>query len=434
MTLALTFSLSMSWNGISLLHFIFRSLAARKHRQHLDLEEYAPLSSVLLDSTAVPTRVTDASGVSGYSHTSDNSTAAVPPFTDYSNDGPAKQQLVAHGIANDEERAPPVKLTRKGLQEITNEIRKTTLFKLYGGTSGPKLSLGGWDQALMKDEDLLRIVGSRTRPKADSDADMQRLVQDTTRARRRNVGKGVRNFKMWSSEQDMSPKGLALELNKRLFFQYFTFAKVRRLQKFLGSSEEATKTFFDTLSEGFGSELNFARFLSIEKQTLVNGREAKSLQDDLLKFWKENNKMPEEEVLELLNLLEEGWTYETLDTLVEYVALRDNQKPSEVYAETIRLIMRMYSDEEIIKAIDNGEKIISKSLTQHDAFEHDKGEVVLQAIEHTDLADELQKQLLREWKSDENGLNDVRREAIQRLGNKLDFKLSFDLSLMPPGT
>ena len=213
------------------------------------------------------------------------------------------------------------------------------------------------------------------------------------------------------------------------FIPRFSFEKARVLDLFLGPSER--RRFFQTLWICFKGVRKFARFLSIEKQTLVNGREAKSLQDDLLKFWKENNKMPEEEVLELINLLEEGWTYETLDTLVEYVALRDNQKPSEVYAETIRLIMRMYSDEEIIKAIDNGEKIISKSLTQHDAFEHDKGEVVLQAIEHTDLADELQKQLLREWKSDENGLNDVRREAIHRLGNRLDSKLSFDLSLKP---
>ena len=56
MTLALTFSLSMSWNGISLLHFIFRSLAARKHRQHLDLEEYAPLSirALRLDGRSDP--------------------------------------------------------------------------------------------------------------------------------------------------------------------------------------------------------------------------------------------------------------------------------------------------------------------------------------------------------------------------------------------
>ena len=227
-------------------------------------------------------------------------------------------------------------------------------------------------------------------------------------------------------------KGTRSRVKQAPFFQYFTFAKVRRLQKFLGSSEEATKTFFDTLSEGFGSELKFARFLSIEKQSLLNGDEAEKLQKELLTFWKKTKS--EEEVLKLIDLVKQGWTYETLDTLVQFVALRGSLRPKDVDTETVKLIIDKLGDEAIIQAINKGKEMGVEPVTSHFGVRHNDADVA--SDEHIDLAEKLLVQLVREWKSDENGRNNVRTEAIQRPDNKLDHiaDLSLDLSLKPPGT
>ena len=226
-------------------------------------------------------------------------------------------------------------------------------------------------------------------------------------------------------------KGTRSRVKQAPFFQYFTFAKVRRLQKFLGSSEEATKTFFDTLSEGFGSELNFARFLSIEKQSLLNGDEAEKLQKELLTFWKKTKS--EEEVLKLIDLVKQGWIYETLDTLVQFVALRDSLEPKDVDTETVKLIIDKLGDGAITQSINNGKEKKAQPITSYFGVVDDEADVASEKIKHIDLAEKLLVQLGREWKSDEDGLNDMRRKVIQWLGNKLDQKSSLDLSLKPSG-
>ncbi|CAI5709384.1 unnamed protein product [Hyaloperonospora brassicae] len=389
---------------------------------------------VLLASTAVPTRVTDASGVSGYSHTSDNSTATYPPFTDDSNDDPANQQLVAHGITNDEERAPPVKPSYDALQPLTSGIKKTIMFKLYGGISGPKLTSSGWDQVLSRDEDLLRMVGTRTAKGAIPDVDMQEFVQIATPHLRKMLSMNANRFKKRFSSQDMSPEGLAAELSNYHFFRNFSFEKVRMLQEFLGSSEKATKKFFDTLSIGFGSELEFARFLSIEKKSLVNGREAKLLQKELLTFWKKTKS--EEEVLKLIDLVKQGWTYETLDTLVQFVVLRDSLESKDVDAETIKLIMDKLGDKAITQAINNGKKKGVKPVTSFFGVDDIEAEMASEENKHIDLAERLWIQLLRELDARKNGHKDVSKDDSRRPSNELDHSadLSLELSLKPPGT
>ncbi|CAI5729668.1 unnamed protein product [Hyaloperonospora brassicae] len=388
---------------------------------------------VLLASTAVRTRVTDASGVSGYSHTSDNSTATHPPFTDDSNDGPANQQLVAHGITNDEERASSGKLSRDALQKLTSGIQKTTLFKLYGGISGPKLTSSGWDQAFKKDIEILDLVSQRVRIGANPDADMQ-YVDNLVASQQKILKWNANRFKINFSPQDMSTGNLIAELKKRHFFKVFGFEKVRMLQEFLGSSEKATKKFFDTLSIGFGSELKFARFLSIEKQSLVNGREAKLLQKELLTFWKKTKS--EEEVLKLIDLKEQGWTYETLDTLVQFVALRDSLESKDVDAETIKLIMDQLGDKAITRAINNGKKKGVEPVTSFFGVDDIEAEMASEENKHIDLAERLRIQLLRELDARKNGHKDVSKDDSRRPDNELDHSadLSLELSLKPPGT
>ncbi|CAI5726933.1 unnamed protein product [Hyaloperonospora brassicae] len=373
---------------------------------------------VLLASTAVPTRVTDASGVSGYSHTSNNSTATHPPFTDDSNDGPANQQLVAHGITNDEERAPPVKPSHDGLRKLTSGIQKTTMFKLYGGISGPKLTSSGWDQVLSRDGNLLRMVGTRTGNGANLDVDMQEFVQFATSHLRNVLSTNANGFKKRFSSQDMSTEGLAAELKKRRFFKVFGFEKVRMLQEFLGSSEKATKKFFDTLSIGFGSELEFARFLSIEKQSLVNEHGAEKLQKELLTFWKKTKS--EEEVLKLIDLVKQGWTYETLDTLVQFVALGGSPEPKEVYVRTIKLITTtIKNDDDIVQAIVNGEKKEAQSVTWHTGAAYQDAKIASEEVGHTDLADDLKTELLRQWEAEGKDLKVLCWKAFKSLKREL---------------
>ncbi|CAI5726695.1 unnamed protein product [Hyaloperonospora brassicae] len=388
---------------------------------------------VLLASTAVPTRVTDASGVSGYSHTSDNSTATTPPFTDDSNDGPANQQLVAHGITNDEERASFGKISHDGLRKLTSGIKKTTLFKLYGGISGPKLTLSGWDQAFKKDIEILDLVSQHVRNRANPDADMQ-YVDNLVASQRKNLKGKAKRLKINFSPQDMSTENLIAELKKRRFLEFFTFERLRVLQKALGPSEEATKKFFDTLSGGFGGELEFARFLSIEKQSLVNGREAKLLQKELLTFWKKTKS--EEEVLKLIDLKEQGWTYETLDTLVQFVALRDSLESKDVGAETIKLIMDKLGDKAITQAINNGKKKGVEPVTSFFGVDDIEAGMASEENKHIDLAERLWIQLLRELDARKNGHKDVSKDDSRRPGNELDHSadLSLELSLKPPGT
>ena len=49
------------------------------------------------------------------------------------------------------------------------------------------------------------------------------------------------------------------------------------LQELLGPTGDATKTFFDTLTDIFGGEQKFARLLSTHKESNVNREEAEKL-------------------------------------------------------------------------------------------------------------------------------------------------------------
>ena len=141
-------------------------------------------------------------------------------------------------------------------------------------------------------------------------------------------------------------------------------------------------------------------------------------------------------MLKLIDLVEQGWTYKTLDTLVEFVALDVSLRSTkDVNVKTIKLILDTLRDEDIRQAINHRKEKGAETVTSYFGVNDIEAEVASEESMHFDLAEKLWIQLVRERKAKKR-LNNLRTEAFQRRGNKLDHSADFlfDLSLKPPGT
>uniref|UniRef100_A0AAV1TS84 RxLR effector candidate protein n=1 Tax=Peronospora matthiolae TaxID=2874970 RepID=A0AAV1TS84_9STRA len=338
---------------------------------------------VFLVSNAAPTRATGLPGESDHLTMEDISTASAPLFIHDPNNTRVNRLFNSRVAMDDEERAPGLNLPK--ISTVLEGAQKTARFKLKGGASKNEITFNALHRLSGKNGKQLKLVkvGSRESAQEEMDRldDVVRKME--TRKFREGSDTAIVDLKIWNSAYSI--KMVVAVLKRRNFFRHICFQKVRALEQCFGENEAGL---FETLSEGFGGMASFTSFLSIAKRSPIVGDFAEYLQKKLLQFWR-NSEVPVDDVLNLLYLTKRGWRYETLDTLVEYVAVLSEVKPIEAYRETIELLKKKYSKPVIMRMIPEGKGAAVESATLHQR----DGKVSKQ----TDLANDLKKALFESY-------------------------------------
>lgn len=240
--------------------------------------------------------------------------------------------------------------------------------------------------------------------------------------------------------RDKPPESLIKVLNRHRVFNHFSFEKLRVLENYIGASDK--KRLFETLFKGFKGVLRFTSFLSIAKQSLINGRDAELLQAKLLMFWRESG-MSIDDVMKLLKVKNGDCTYESLETLVAYIALCTDTEPNKAYPETVKGLRKLFLNDAALKnMITKVERTLDQSSTSHIGELYGDADITSSNVEHINLANELKEELNRQVVAERNrqvvadeiDLGRLRTEILPSPDTKYKHNpgLSLDLSLAPP--
>nr|BAP68918.1 RxLR effector candidate protein [Hyaloperonospora arabidopsidis Emoy2] len=311
----------------------------------------------LLASAAILTSVTVVSGVSGTSKGEGNSAVSVPPFVRDSDDDPCIVPLIGQNTTKDEARTfpelPPV------VSELLEVVQKEKPFEFkLLDTSGKKpigpavLNRMGdrqkaaeisadraqaawnvWEGMIVESTEQLEKAGlppDRHHPLPKKTAGMKELRAFANAVAKRAIRKpygnnlGTHNDIVHWVQKQPQRESLSDVLNKYQFIPRLTFEKVRVLAGYVKSDAQL----IETLLGSWGSVTKFTAFLSIAKLSPTIKKDAVVLQKKLLDYWSKSEKRIFD-VIELLEIKTRGLTYETLDTLVEFVALKDKRAKGE---------------------------------------------------------------------------------------------------------
>nr|BAP68910.1 RxLR effector candidate protein [Hyaloperonospora arabidopsidis Emoy2] len=365
----------------------------------------------LLASTAVPTGAMAASGVTGPPIVEGNSVAGAPPFFPDSDDNPGHVPVIEQNTTKDEERTsselPPQKAAEKRAIMVRQQITSDVLNQMSGGSqktqkdnsvkemrqialaawdrmvgtretsgttgreqitpdvwkrmireikkidtkiSNPDSALSVWDEMIRTSRVLVNAaevpLSTRGPPLLPGRADVKDLhafAESVAKPRRHK--KDSEDIISWMEGEAQEKLVDVLILHR--FVPFFTFRKVKLLDKYLESDEGKL---FKTLVTTWGSLSEFTTFLSIAKLKPSIEKSQRRLLKLLL-----TKEVPITRLIEALNIQNKDLTYETLDILVEFVALRDEKTLCKSIGQTLKEL-KDHFDPKKVKETSKNEK------------------------------------------------------------------------------
>uniref|UniRef100_A0AAV1U8W7 RxLR effector candidate protein n=1 Tax=Peronospora matthiolae TaxID=2874970 RepID=A0AAV1U8W7_9STRA len=419
---------------------------------------------VLLASAAVLTGVTVSVGVSDTSKEEGNSAASVPPFFPDSDDDSRNVPLIGQNAAKDEARTYPgpsqvipvllkVVQKEKPLESMLLEISgKQQIAPIAGGAAGmsadrAQAAWDVWNGMIAESKTHLEAAHwpAKVRP------ELRVLMSDTPDLRayvnvlasRANKNTQRRppiikdNIVKWIQNQPEA-KEIHTVLNRNNFISRLDFKKMWALSEYFDGDEKKT---IQTLLDSFTSVPKFTAFLSIAKLSPDIRKDAVLFQQMLLRYWSTSEKKEISDVIELLQFETRGLTYETMDTLVEFVALKEEIKGDQPIA-----LIKTLEHLDVYFGVDNYfESNIAKGkdtngqANAHPGTSHQDGRSGVPSIaseEHNEPSILLRTESVVKRKTENLDSGRVRKKPSP-LTNDVpedDPGLSLVLSLRPPGT
>ncbi|CAI5743047.1 unnamed protein product [Hyaloperonospora brassicae] len=254
------------------------------------------------------------------------------------------------------------------------EDMKSFMVLEFGGINGHKLTPASWSRVMDETKQILERVPEleRNAYTTEIEAISKTRGEQVATLRRYQLAEDIERTYLSTTAVDIitwmdkKPQGDAVKvLTQNGFFQEFSCAKVKALEMCFKRSDDAF--LFDTLSEGFGGTDKFASLLSSAKLGPFTRHEAASYQHRLLASWHVQGRTEGGGLVDLLKLKTNPLTYETLDTLVEYIALNGGKEkltPDRACSKTILYLRTWLGDGAVVRAIRDG-KMDVKSATWH---------------------------------------------------------------------
>uniref|UniRef100_A0AAV1U8A3 RxLR effector candidate protein n=2 Tax=Peronospora matthiolae TaxID=2874970 RepID=A0AAV1U8A3_9STRA len=426
---------------------------------------------VLLASAAVLTGVTVSVGVSGTSKGEGNSAASVPPFFPDSDDDSRNVPLIGQNAAKDEARTYPG--PSRVIPELLKVVQKekpleSKLFEISGKQQiapGVLNRMGDSQNAAGMSADRAQaargvwngmIAESKTQLEAshwlaEVRPELRVLKSDTPEVRAYvnyiasranqipNVNSPITkdNIVKWIQKQPEA-KELHTVLIKNNFIWRLDFKKMEALKDFFDGDE--TKT-IRTLLKSCKSATKFTDFLSIAKLSPAIRNDAVSFQQMLLRYWSTSQNEQISYVIELLQIKTRGLTYETMDTLVEFVALKEEIKGDQLFAlkRTLWHLDTYFGVDNYFESNIAKGKDTNGQANAHPGTSHQDGRSGVPSIaseEHNEPSILLRTESVVKRKAENLDSGRVRKKPSP-LTNDVpedDPGLSLVLSLRPPGT
>ena len=329
-----------------------------------------------------------------------NITTGFALFNDDSNKIPVNQLSKAKGSGEEEERV---------LKEVSSEQIKTFLQSLYERHNGHMIAPASWSQVISEDEQLLAHVYAlhsaeyeqkRAALEANSNVDISIFG-----AKLLNAKQHADDFRLRTLAQAMDHKE-AKELSTILastgFFSKFRIGRVQTLTKYVDELNAVTASnfkVFEILREGYGGLDNFAFFLSSSKLSPLTKEEAKAIQTDLLVWWRDDQRKSFNDVavqLGFSTLWGKSLTYENMDTLIEYVALRDSLQYNQARPVALLHLRQLFGDVAVLFSILSGKEIVQTASSYLRGKYVDK-RFALTSEEVNAFAKELEHDLRSQW-------------------------------------
>ena len=406
-------------------------------------------SFILVTSTAVSTCTTSAPGLVGSFLGEANWTNSTPLFDDGPDDTPV-DRLVRVTTDTDERMLPDMQAAVNKLLLSWEDIKSVMVHK-FGGINAHKLTPAGWSQVMDETEQLLKRLSELDRnaymtevkaisQTSDAEEGSLRLLKLISISESTYRSTMAGHIMTWMHQ---NPSGdLVKVLTQNGFFQHFSCAKVKALEMCLERSNDAL--LFNTLSEGFGGVDKFASLLSSAKLGPFTRHEAASYQHRLLASWHAQGKAEGDTVLNLLKLDTKPMTYETLDTLVEFIALLPRSKLTldQARSKTISYLRKRLGDGAVVKAIMDG-KMVVQSAGRHLRVRYNDISIALTNDDHSDYITKFEIELITKFFEDgklpsyfETNPYGLPEEYNKQLREDYAafFKEHEVLSLRPPGT
>ncbi|CAI5743023.1 unnamed protein product [Hyaloperonospora brassicae] len=372
-------------------------------------------------------------------------------FNDDSNEVPVNLMSKAKESGEEEERV---------LKEISSERIKTFLEALYEYRNGHMIAPASWSRVISEDEGLLQHVYALHSAE----------YEQKSAAMPENLNVDVPIFGEYiSSAKKLVENSRMTELSRTLagtetgrfieglrsigYFSEFSIGRVRALTKFLDGLNAQTGSeynVFEILSQGVGGLDKVAFFLSSSKLSPLTSKDATAIQKDLLMWLRDVKGKSFDDVAVLLGfatLPVNSLTFENMDTLIAYVALRDNLKYNRARSVALFHLRQMLGDFIVTNSILNGMEEVQSAKSFLRGV-HDTG-VASAGKEDNAFAIKLQHDLWTQWfehglilKDPDQDLRYVPRELKERVvtafnayiqaANKAYWKNH--LTLRPPGT
>uniref|UniRef100_A0AAV1VAT6 RxLR effector candidate protein n=1 Tax=Peronospora matthiolae TaxID=2874970 RepID=A0AAV1VAT6_9STRA len=419
---------------------------------------------VLLASAAVLTGVTVSVGVSGTSKGEGNSAASVPPFFPDSDDDSRNVPLIGQNAAKDEARTYPgpsqvipelLKVVQKEkplesmLLKISGKQQIAPIVREAAGMSADRAQAAWdvWNGMIAESKTHLEAAHwpAKVRPELRvlmSDTPEVRAYVNYIASRVNEIAKGWPSVTKgvivkWIQNQPEA-KEITKVLQEKKFVSRINFKKMRALSEYFDGDE--TKT-IQTLLDSCTNVPKFTDFLSIAKLSPAIRKDAVSFQQMLLRYWSTSEKKEISDVIKLLQFETRGLTYETMDTLVEFVALKEKIKGDQPIA-----LIKTLEHLDVYFGVDNYfESNIAKGkdtngqANAHPGTSHQDGRSGVPSIaseEHNEPSILLRTESVVKRKAENLDTGRVRKKPSP-LTNDVpedDPGLSLVLSLRPPGT